>query len=356
MSSRQYTVTIKLKDGDGLLKKLDGLGGSGSPGGGSGGILGAGGDIFKRLEALGAGQLLKLAGIAGGVASLVTLTVKSSAILQGTMKLWETGMMLIFKPIGDFIGLALRPLTLALLQQLIIPFHKSVYPFFRDYGKKVGDALVHLLNPFGTGGNQGQAGKPALVTASEVFSTQMEVAAAATGLQIKKAFTDFGTSLSKSLDEFPTFIANKFLDFGNNVKKYLDEFPTFISNKFLDFGNDLGKYLGVIPPFITNTFLNFGNDVWNNIKILPGLFLDIFTSIGSLLANNLLSIPGAISDIFTGLASNITSKLAGVPSLIYNAIVGWLSSLGGLVPHGGSTGTTSPTSAAIRVQAIANTL
>lgn len=138
MSSRQYTISIKLKDSDGLLKKLETI--NGYPAGGKSSLLGGAGstDIFKKLETLNGGQLLKLTGIGVGIGSLVAVATKSSGILQSTFKMWETSMTLVFKPIADFIGLMLRPITLALLQQMVIPFYKSMYPFFRDNGKAIG--------------------------------------------------------------------------------------------------------------------------------------------------------------------------------------------------------------------------
>lgn len=135
MSSRQYSVIIKLKD-DGILKKLEGV--SGSSGSGGGAVRSGGGDVFRKIESLGVGQLLKLTGIGIGIGSLVALTTKSSAALQGTLKLWEHGMLLIFKPIGDFIGLALRPFALMMLQAAI-PFYKWAGPLFRDYATKIGE-------------------------------------------------------------------------------------------------------------------------------------------------------------------------------------------------------------------------
>ena len=69
---------------------------------------------------------------------MVTLLTKSSGQLQSVFKLWDMGMMLIFGPTPDFIALSLRPVTLLMMQQFIIPFYKSVYPFFRDYRIKMG--------------------------------------------------------------------------------------------------------------------------------------------------------------------------------------------------------------------------
>lgn len=134
MSGRQYTVAIKLVDKDGIMSKLGNLGKGSSPGTSGGG----GSGVLDKIAGAGAGQLLKLTGIGLGIAELVRLGVKSSGILQQNFKLWETSMMLIFRPITDFIGLILRPFTLLFLQWFVIPFYQKVYPFFREWGTAIG--------------------------------------------------------------------------------------------------------------------------------------------------------------------------------------------------------------------------
>lgn len=314
MSSRQYTVTVKLDD-KGVLSKLNQLG-SGSPIGGGGGKgalsaaggSGGGGGIFGKLESLGVGQLLKLTGIGIGIGSLVTATVKSSVQLQGIFKLWETGMMLVFKPFGDFIATLLRPLTIMMLQWAV-PFYRDASKFFKEWLKsatKISDEQIgQAKDAAGTVGGWEVTATGAIM----LFFSELQDSAKAT-------FTKQASDITTALEGTPDAIAKVFTDFGDSLVTALTDMPAFLANKFLDLGTDIGLYLTNIPGFLAGLFLNLGADIWNG----------------------LLSVPSTLADVFTGLASSISSTLAGVPSAIYNAIMGWINSLGGAFGGGGGGG------------------
>lgn len=71
----------------------------------------------------------------------------SSPLLQAMMKLFNTSVMLIFRPIGDFIGGFLRPLMLFFMKNIAIPFYKmgkGLGNIGEMYGKQ---ALGFLLKP-----------------------------------------------------------------------------------------------------------------------------------------------------------------------------------------------------------------
>ena len=307
MSSRQYTVTVKLKD-DGLLKKLEGVGSSGGGGkaGGTGGVYGGGGDIFRRLETLGVGQLMKLTGIGIGVGSLVALTIKSSAMLQGTFKLWEHGINLILKPIGDFFALALRPVTIALMTQFVIPFYKSVYPFFRDYGKKAGEALIQQGTDIRNLSESIGKGLMGFTGGAMQFKFEVET-------KVKAAFDGFSKLLTSNLSGVPAGIVSTFTTLGTSLQTAFTSIPSAIVGRFTELGTYLTNSFTYIPKVFVDTFFNTATNLWNG----------------------LMSIPGAIVDVFTGLIGGISSALSGIPSAIYNAIMGWISQLTGGVLGGG---------------------
>lgn len=307
MSSRQYTVTVKLK-GDDTLRKLEALA-NGSPGmRAPAAFTGApsGGDVFRKLEALGIGQLAKLTGIGLGVTGLVHIMEKSSGQLQGLFKLWESGMMLIFKPMGDFVALALRPITIALLTQFIIPFYRSVYPFFRDYGTKFGNWLA----------NQQQATNELADRQGKEFMDVQKLQAEVlqhTWDQLVDWFNqmnyDAGYLRNRQLEQFNKFIADIgaafasipkiFIDLGTRLWNFLSTVPGTIGKLFLDFGQNLWNYIFNIPAFIGGLFTNFGENLWNGIQAVPNMILDVFT----------------------GLASNLRDALSNIPKLIYDAIM-----------------------------------
>lgn len=71
----------------------------------------------------------------------------SSPILKTMMSLFNTSIMLIFRPIGDFIGSFLRPIMLFFMKNIAIPFYKNskhAMGLGEQYGKQ---ALGFLLKP-----------------------------------------------------------------------------------------------------------------------------------------------------------------------------------------------------------------
>ena len=88
-------------------------------------------EMQKGFGAVGK-QLLPLVGIGLGIGSLVTLITSSSEILKGTFGLIKTSIELIFKPIGDFIGLLLRPFVLLFISQVVVPWITTLYPLVKD--------------------------------------------------------------------------------------------------------------------------------------------------------------------------------------------------------------------------------
>jgi hypothetical protein len=305
---KNYTVSIVLKDSNGVLKQLDNLekGGATSSANKASGT--SGGGVFSKLQNLGIGQLAKLAGIGLGIGELVNLTVKSSGILQGTFKLWETSMMLIFKPFGDFVGMALRPLTLMMLMWAI-PFYKVAGPFFRDYGAQLGLALAG--KGYAEGGVLGNINPSAEKTAE---------------------LTIPGYTALKKLGDLMA--------------------PTF--DKLIV---DLGVSLGNVPATIFNVFANTGVMLSSWLANIPKVFSDVFLNTGVQLSSWLANIPGTIADVFVGLANNLTTALASIPQKIFDAIMAWITKLAsgnsiteGRSPNGWASGRWNT-----RSQAIADT-
>ncbi len=130
-----YVLKIKIDDTD--LRKLEkrlagimtGAGSSSSKSGG--GMANAG--VMKSLAKLG----IISAGIIGLLAvtkKLTAVMIDSSPMLQQMLKLMNFSIMLIFRPIGDFIGFLLR--------RFIIPWYKDVYPVMKRLGTTVGNAIT----------------------------------------------------------------------------------------------------------------------------------------------------------------------------------------------------------------------
>jgi hypothetical protein len=287
MSTRNYTVTINVKDG-GVLKRLEQLQ-SGSPigGKGGGGMASSGGGIMNKLESLGMGSMLKLAGIATGVASLVALTIKSSGILQSTLRLWESGMMLILKPIGDFIGLMLRPFTYAVLKLFILPFYNTLLPLVAQYGPALGEFLVNPVPHLDE-----QKGK---IDTGFVGT----IAVAISALNLRSA--EIGQSVT---------------DFAGNLRTTFEGVKSTLFQTFTTLGTNLSAWFANVPQALSDIFFNLGNQIATAFVSIPGRVYDAFTAFIEALKNALSNIPKMIADTIAGGLgnSNIPRTGAGSPS------------------------------------------
>jgi hypothetical protein len=106
------------------------------------------------------GKVLGLAGKAlsnpmamlGGAAAIglvgkaVSLGFESSPMLQQMFKLWKFGIMMIFRPIGDFFGFLFRPILIMLLRKFIIPNYQKLMPVMIKLGTDLGNFIVKFLD------------------------------------------------------------------------------------------------------------------------------------------------------------------------------------------------------------------
>jgi len=145
MSVEEEQIIVEL--GDSSIAKLakalnGGAGGAGGTGKKNmGGIAG----MLQKITGGFAGGLVKLGLVLGGIKGiqgLVKMVVSSSPMLKQMLKLFNFGIMLILRPIGDFIGFMLRPVMIMLLRTFIIPFYKDFLPLAQDIGTFIGDAMV----------------------------------------------------------------------------------------------------------------------------------------------------------------------------------------------------------------------
>lgn len=105
--------------------------GAGMSGGGTGGMLGAIPGMGKAL------------GLLGVIAGAITLLVKSSALLQGVLGGIGKLLMLIIRPLGDILGVALMPL-LYIMKPIGIFFNTLMRPYLQKAmaAMKAGGALM----------------------------------------------------------------------------------------------------------------------------------------------------------------------------------------------------------------------
>jgi len=181
----------KTQEGESLLKFQKTAQGSRNPLGGfgeqvstdwqekgvtTGGLLKAGSAsgrakswMGRRIEGAQTGDMSKMFGgkkgmmLAGGAVAgvailkkAISLGIESSPMMQQMLKLWKFGIMMIFRPIGDFFGFFLRPIFVMLLRKFIIPFYQEYLPLMQTLGYDLGTKVVGLLEAIAVlfGGHQ----------------------------------------------------------------------------------------------------------------------------------------------------------------------------------------------------------
>lgn len=149
MSSRERTLILKIDDTQlkEAIKKMQDVNGGGTSSGGGGKKSQGIGGLMKMVTqnpALIQG-LGKLALILAGITIMIQLITKiadriveSSPILQTMLKLFQTSITFILRPIGDFIGFFLRPFLIYFLRNVALPIYRLFGPIARGLGTFLG--------------------------------------------------------------------------------------------------------------------------------------------------------------------------------------------------------------------------
>lgn len=201
--AEQYILKVKVDDADirKLEKRLAGiLTGKG--------ITGSGGS--GNNTALGK-NLAKLGIIATGVVGILALTKKltgmlvdSSPMLKQMLKLFNFSIMLIFRPIGDFIGFLLRPIMVMFLRKFIVPWYSTAMPVVTKVGTFIGDFVAKLMGEDGIVGMATSLGVIATAVGSGIAITagSAKIAGRLMNNFIKSGGTAAATSISGAF-KFP---------------------------------------------------------------------------------------------------------------------------------------------------------
>lgn len=330
-----YVLEIKLKDQDldRAIKKLQaaiGMGGSGS-----GGAGGAFGKLQKAMNAisvgLGGGAGGKLAtlgimsvgimGIFDIMKKLAGIIVDSSPMLKAMMQLLNTGIMLMLRPIGDFIGFMLRPIMVYLLRYVMLPFYKYMAPFAQKYGTAIGEGILTIVG--------------LIAGASGFLSDPVgSISKGLSSIDISKLFSglpDFSQIKLPDFSHLPEDIKNaivnaitniKFPDFTNlfkglpSLKQAWDSLTGFfgmvgesITNLLLKPLGQLNQFFGSIATGIKNVLQPIWDGLTGFFKFVVLKGLNIITDVWSTLTDGFK----AIANVFIGIYNGIRDWAASLP-------------------------------------------
>ena len=140
-------IEVKLSNGSiaALAKAMGGDKGGGAKGGVS--ALAGLGDLKK----IGLKGMVKLSIIGLAITAImgsIKAIAGSSPMLKQMFKLMNFGIMMIFRPIGDFIGFMLRPIIVLLLRNFIIPWYTYAMPILQTLGGFFGGRIAADLESF----------------------------------------------------------------------------------------------------------------------------------------------------------------------------------------------------------------
>jgi hypothetical protein len=285
LSANQQTVNVEFDISSSSLSKLQSI--MGGSKGGSGGAGGGKGTLS---------MITKLSGIAIGVVGLVSLVKKitslmvdSSPMLQQVLKIFNTAIMFIFRPIGDFIGFFLRPIMVYFLRTIALPFYKDAMPALRKLGNLLGHDLLKGL----TKGAEGKPGKNAL---EEGFGIE-----------------DMGANLAFNMGVVLGFIA-----------EYIDDIK-IVGSEFI-----------VIAGWVIDYFGKKKEDVEKKIQIILSIIDDVSTELNTAWT----AIETAITTISTGIAgvkTTVTNTITSITTTIdsiktkFSTVKGTIDVIWGLI-------------------------
>lgn len=376
-SEEQQTVMLEFKISDSSLTKLqDIMSGGGASNGGGGGSSNVITRLQQSMNKSGIGALAKLSGIAIGVTGVVALVKKltslmidSSPMLKSMLKLFQTGIMFILRPIGDFIGFLLRPIMIYLLRTIFIPWYRQMAPLMRLWGAELGANLVEFIkDPFGKlgewwasidwgrllssmGGWFTGLGIITLLTAIRDFASRFNVdlgqIASGVSTRVKAFFDSIATTLTSwwdgamgSLGTFTAWMSNSIGAIGNIVGGAWNNFVGYFKDRFGNIsswvnsawsnfivwitGNlgIIGTWLGTAWNNFTGFFTNIIGQIWNRLGSAWNNFLSFFQSIGyiwNLLGtawNNFITFIQQLGDLISKF--DITKSLSSGVSAIGN--------------------------------------
>lgn len=86
-----------------------------------------------------------LIGIGAGIGTLVALVTQASPLLQNMFKIMQFSVMLILRPIGDFIAMLLRPIMIMFLRNVVIPYYQTFHPIALAIGRSGGEDIANFF-------------------------------------------------------------------------------------------------------------------------------------------------------------------------------------------------------------------
>ena len=296
--------------------------------------------------------LLKIGLIAGGVVSIVaiikqltSIIIESSPMLQAILKLFNSAVLFIFRPIGDFIGFFLRPMIIHFLRNIAIPLYRKMGPLLRVLGSDKGERAVDAFK------NPTWGKSIAGVLEGVTFGGTIGGILGGKSDQLEDKHNDF-VNIQESIDGFVESLYNMFPKaHGDGGEAGDSPEQAQVKNMWFDLDLTLGGitsglqwFWDTISPIftmITDGFSNF----WNFISPIFGWISAGLNSVWESVANIFMTISSAFGgiaktgwdaivsagDFFVELSSTIMNVLAPAWKALEGFINGIMEFFRGIV-------------------------
>jgi len=297
---------------------------------------------------------MALTGMSFGIGAILGTLTDISPLLQSTFKLLTTGIMLMLKPIADFIGLLLRPIMVLFLQYVVIPFYNHILPIFTSFGIDFGEVAAKLLSGDMDSArdllqkiaDKGSDGKGAVWLwenptwdqafanlASDMDSFYGTMQAIAEGLTnagdaIGGLFDSFQTAWGNLVDWFSTNLTVEAIgEAWNNVTGFImgmaSGVNSFVAGAwvtltgfFIAVGTDASTWVKGEWDKVTKFFASIGSDTTSWVKNAWDKVTKWFSTLGSDVTGWLKSTWDSITGFFTSIANALSNAFNTVKSLL----------------------------------------
>jgi hypothetical protein len=332
MSAQGQAVQIEFKISSDSLNKLQKVMSGGSTGSSKSGGKGAAG-LSSIMEKFSLGTAAKLGGIAIGVTAITgvagkisKMLVQSSPMLQSMLKLLNTGIMMMLRPIGDFIGFLLRPLMIYLMRSVFLPWYRQMAPIMRVWGSELGAGIVAFVkDPFGT-----LADALADVTWSDVGNAIWTYF---------KDWTILGQILNTlglfdiDLGEITSGISTKVSEFFDSISTTLTTWWSGVLEKLTTFRDSVSTALTTMVATITAPFTALAESLSTGFTTVVTTLTGAWESVTDFFVDTLAPIGTTLGDGLNSFITFISETLGGVGTTLdtaWNSFVSFFESIGNI--------------------------
>lgn len=231
---------------------------------------------LKDMMSGGLGKLGMITLGVGTIMGVAKLFIGASPMLKSMLKLFQFGIMLVLRPIGDFIGFMLRPIMLMVLTKFILPFYQNALPMLQEAGTLLGETIVPWIEKLFLG----IVGAGQMIVGALTFNGDM----------YKEGEKNWATALSLETDKQVDAVHNV-----ATVVETLDANNTAGLNSIKTGWGDLPKLRDAVKPDLTSMNKFSSSEL---IKMM-GLLGDKTNVAGVGAANTAVNVGAARGDVTT---------------------------------------------------------